>query len=91
MQAKNAERGLVVLGVHSKEDPARLAAFVKDQRVDHRVLVDDGSAFRDYGVTGIPFTVLLDREGRISWSTMGWGEGLGAVLEEEVRKALRTP
>lgn len=81
----------MVLGLHSKEDPKRLATFVEEQRLSHRVLVDDGSAFRAYGVTGIPFTVLLDREGRITWTTMGWGEGLGAVLEEQVRKALGRP
>ena len=91
MQAEHGDRGLAVLGVHSQEDPAALASFVKEHGVVHRILVDDGSAFRDYGITGIPFTVLLDREGRIAWTTMGWGEGLGSVLEAEVGKVLGGP
>ncbi len=88
MQEKGADRGLVVLGIHEKRDPGGLAAFVKEQGLSHRVLVDDGSAFRDYGVTGIPFTVLLDRQGRIAWIFRGYAEGLAGEIEAEVAKVL---
>ncbi|NUN52122.1 MAG: TlpA family protein disulfide reductase [Planctomycetaceae bacterium] len=88
MHQSGAERGLVVLGIHQKEGAEVLRAFVKEQGLLHRILLDDGSAFGAYGVTGIPFNVLLDREGRIVWVFRGFGEGLEDVIQEEVEKVL---
>jgi thiol-disulfide isomerase/thioredoxin len=44
--------------------------------------------FVNYGATGLPTIVLIDRTGIIRGVWRGWGDGSGAVIEAEVAKVM---
>ena len=60
-------RGLEVLMITFREDPATVRRAVADRRYDARVLIDATGDVtgRVYGVFGPPTTYLVDREGRL--------------------------
>ena len=60
-------RGLEVLAITFREDPATVRRVVADRRYDARGLIDATGDVtgRVYGVFGPPTTYLVDREGRL--------------------------
>jgi hypothetical protein len=77
-------RGLSVLAINLGEDRARVARWVKEQRVTARVLLDpDGAARRLHRVTGTPTVVLIGRDGRLVGRAVGtrdWSGDKGRAL-----------
>lgn len=74
LQEAYADAGLVVVGVTS-EDPSVVRPFVERQgdAMGYRIAVDANNAttaayLRPLGGRGIPFAVLVDREGFVVWS-----------------------
>jgi cytochrome c biogenesis protein CcmG, thiol:disulfide interchange protein DsbE len=68
----NHERGLVILAINVRQDRARAAAFIKELGISYPVLLDqDGAVARAYGVSGLPTTLILDREGRLQGRIIG--------------------
>ncbi len=79
-------RGLVVIGLtrldERQPDRERIHAFMQERGIDYPVVVlEDSRTHLDYGVTGIPHTVLIGPDGRIEW----WGTGTGAAAEAGIR------
>jgi peroxiredoxin/outer membrane lipoprotein-sorting protein len=65
------EKGLLVLGVDS-EEPTDQAAFMEKFGYTFRSLVDPNDKIKNlYNVSGIPTTVLIDKEGNIQMFDMG--------------------
>jgi len=58
-----ADRGLVVLAVNLDETRQTVEEFRKASRTKLDLVLDDGSAARDYWVDSIPTLVVIDREG----------------------------
>jgi hypothetical protein len=87
-----AERGLVVLGVHSArylftDDPGLIADALPSLGIDWPVARDrDRSIWRDYGGEGWPSLFLWGRGGALRWYHLG--EGDYAATEEEIRESL---
>ncbi len=71
---KYRERGLVILGISLDRNPgAVLPAFIERHKVNYPVLLDDGRVARAYGgITGIPTTFLIDRQGVIREHYVGY-------------------
>ncbi len=62
----NRERGLLLLAVDVGQDRAAVAALVAGRRFSYPVVLDPGETLaRAYGVTTLPVTVLIDREGLV--------------------------
>jgi peroxiredoxin len=62
-------------------------AFLKEHGVTFTTLNDpDGKVFDAYGVRGTPTTIVIDPEGRLMFSHIGYGEG----LEDEFVKEIET-
>lgn len=63
-------RGLQIIGVNS-DDPRdktrlpRMKAFLEDKKISFPILVDYIHALRLYRVERIPYTVLIDRQGKV--------------------------
>lgn len=62
---KLKSRGFVVLAIGIDDSPSNLAQFVSTLHLTFPVGVDRGDAKSDYRLTGVPETLLLDREGRL--------------------------
>ncbi len=69
----------------SEED----VSFLKP--LGHDVLVDNGAAWEAYGVSGIPMTFFVDREGLVAETSLGWGgEGSLAAFRAKVEHLVAT-
>jgi len=66
------DRGLVVLAVNVRQDQDTAQAFMDKLKVNYDVLLDlEGTVARSYGVTGLPTTVFIDRNGRLAGKILG--------------------
>jgi TonB family protein len=83
------DRGLVTLGVNSEDaDVAR--AFVKNKGYTFKTLVDEErEVMRKYGVSGIPQVFIIDRDGKVKWHTVGFGNGKEVQLRNAVENVLK--
>jgi hypothetical protein len=52
------------------------------------VLLDATPVFEEYGIGGLPCTFVVDREGKVASRHIGFGPGLEAKFEDEVRRLL---
>lgn len=91
IQDKYRDKGLVVLGVSLDEGqdiPAKLADFSGEYKVNYRILIGTEAVSRSYNVSGIPMSFLIDREGRIINSYVGYIDKLEAGISSQVDKAI---
>jgi peroxiredoxin len=85
-QALRAQ-GLRVLAVNVRQDRETAARFIAGLGVSYQVLLDaDGGLARQYGVTGLPTTYFIDREGRLVTRILG--ETAPGLFERLVRGML---
>jgi thiol-disulfide isomerase/thioredoxin len=62
---KYAEKGLVVIGIHSAKDTSRCKKFVTDHKISFPIVLDSGKTAEGYGVTSFPTYFLIDRKGKV--------------------------
>jgi len=78
------DRGLSILAVNVRQDRVTAAAFVAPLGISYEVLLDeDGAVARAYGVSGLPTTFLVDRQGSLSRRILG--ESTPDVFERVVK------
>jgi peroxiredoxin len=76
-------RGLEVLAVNAGQDRATASAFVGKLGISYPALLDeDATIAKRYGVTGLPTTYFIDRQGRIAAKQIG--EMTAAAFEQRV-------
>lgn len=65
-------KGVQFVGV-ADDDPAALAKFIKDKKIDYTVLLEgsNGKIMPKWGVNAIPTTFILNRNGEILFSNVG--------------------
>lgn len=84
MHKEFKEEGLVVLAVDMGEGKAEVEEFIKSSGYTFRVLLDpDQSAAEKYGVTAIPASYFIDRDGNIA------EKKVGALSEEQMRTIIQ--
>lgn len=82
-----ADKPVAVYAVNIRESPNLVAEFAKAQGLTLPILLDDtGVIADDYGVTGIPQTVVIGRDGvireiRVGMSMWGFEEELAAEID----------
>ena len=81
------DKGVVFYAIDLREPADRVKQFVDKKKWTFPVLLDDnGSVAKDYGVNGIPHSVVIGADGRIRNVHVGFG---GAkALEEQLTKEL---
>lgn len=88
MHKKYGSKGLVVLSINRKEDPATVEAYVKKHGIENPVLLDDADAAKNlYPSQGIPTFVLIGRDGKILWKQIGYGDELRELFEKKIVEA----
>ncbi len=82
------DRGLVVLGVSIDQNPrAVLHPFIRKYKIDYPILLVNQRVAADYGgLTSIPTTFLIDREGVIRNQYVGYRPK--SVFEEAIKELL---
>lgn len=66
------DQGLLVLAVNAGQKADDIAKFVGDLGISYPVLLDPGSrTARLYGVTGLPMTFFVDRQGVVRGRILG--------------------
>jgi peroxiredoxin len=69
---KNRDKGLLVLAVNAGQGAADIGPFVAELGVTYPILLDPGSKItRGHGVTGLPMTFFIDREGKVRNRILG--------------------
>jgi peroxiredoxin len=86
LQREFGPRGLAVIGVNAREDPATIKRFASDLRLDFPLALDPGGKVNQlYGVVGLPATFLVARDGRAVAFAVGsrvWGSRPARALIE---------
>jgi thiol-disulfide isomerase/thioredoxin len=90
MQAKYGAQGLQVIGINldTKTDEAR--SFLSSTPARFIVAFDPaGVAPRNFGIQGMPSSVLIGRDGKVVFEHAGFREADRAELENKITSALR--
>lgn len=75
--------GLQILGVNVEEPAARVRAFRDRQKIRYPVLLDEkGDVAHQYGLVGIPATILLAKGGRVIY----YGFALPRNIEQLIKE-----
>lgn len=70
--SRSRDKGFEVLAVNAGQEKADIADFVARLGVSYPVLLDPGSkTTRQYGVTGLPMTLFVGRDGKIKGRILG--------------------
>ncbi len=82
------ERGLMVLGVSVDQNPRSvLQPFIQRYQIGYPILLNDQRAAAAYGgITSIPTTFLIDRQGMIRKQYVGYQQK--SVVEEAIKELL---
>jgi peroxiredoxin len=86
LYAKLAPKGLKILAINiGYNDPLlRVQGFQKKYELPYPILYDNNATVsRQYGVIGVPFSVLIDRSGKVVYRSNGTPESLEAFVEKE--------
>ena len=82
--------GLVVLGISIDEDLVRAREFAGAMKVSYPLLFDTGSDIgRDYLLSKMPMTILVDRGGVVRYSNVGFKRGDERAYLDHIRELLR--
>lgn len=90
MQAKYGAQGLQIIGVDvdAKEQDAR--DFLAETPAAFTIAFDPkGTTPRNYGIKGMPTSVLIDADGKVLFEHTGFNAADKAQLEQRIRSALK--
>ena len=82
-------KGLAVVGVALDEGgKEKVEKFVREFRVPYPVVMPERMSQMEYGMAGVPTTILIDKEGRVAKTYVGavrqadFAEDVGVLLAE---------
>lgn len=83
-------RGLKILSLNQGEEVTDVRQFINDNHYSFHVLLDPkGEVGNKYGVRGIPTMVVVDKQGIVRRTTVGFSEGEATELRALVEKLLQ--
>jgi cytochrome c biogenesis protein CcmG/thiol:disulfide interchange protein DsbE len=86
LQDQYASQGLQIIGI-GLDQPNNVASFVQQYGINYPVAIGDDAISNLYGgISGIPTTFIIDKEGNISNKFEGFTNR--TVFEEEIKKLL---
>lgn len=82
--------GFTMVGINVESEKADAERFLGARPVSFPILFDpDNSVSGSYGVSAMPTTVLVDRQGRLRWQHRAYKPGDEAKYIEQVRAMLK--
>lgn len=85
---KYGEESLVVLAINVSEKEEKIKSFIEENNYTLPVLIGNKTVSNDYGAHAIPFVVLIDKEGTIRYTELGYRQGSEQKLINEIEKLL---
>jgi len=83
------DQGLVVVCVGLDQGGASvIAPFVEQNEVTYPILVGDQSISQSYNVSGIPMTLMIDRDGRVASKDVGFAPTMEGQMRARVEELL---
>jgi hypothetical protein len=80
LQKDYAEKDLVIIGIHTSHDAAKMPAFVEKQGMKWAICVDgDGKTCERYGVNAFPTCVLIDKKGVVRDADFEFEQGRATI------------
>ena len=76
-----SEQGLVIVGVSLDENEDDVRKFVKERQVTYDIAINSGTT-KTYKVEEIPLNYIIDSEGLIHHSHIGFMPGIGTIENE---------
>ena len=90
MYRKYKPMGFTMVGINVESEKADAERFLGARPVSFPILFDpDNSVSGSYGVSAMPTTVLVDRQGRLRWQHRAYKPGDEAKYIEQIRAMLR--
>lgn len=86
-----SDEGFTILGFNqdSPRSAAKVKSFVSSQGIDYPVILDgDTEIFRKFNGQAMPYSILIDKNGKIVYKHTGYLPGDEVRLREEIKKAL---
>jgi peroxiredoxin len=84
------EKGLSVVGVSMDEDGWKsVKPFLADNKINYPIVIGNSDLGTQFGLTGLPLTLLIDRNGRIADSHAGLVDK--DAFEREIQSLLKDP
>jgi peroxiredoxin len=88
------EQGLEVVGLSmDKGDPKTVDHFVRSLDIPYPIAIAPEEIARAYGVSGLPTTLLIDKEGKIREKVVGFNTKIAKKIESRVAELIseKTP
>jgi len=84
------DKGLKIIGIdpYDTKEKDDIDNFLAKRGVTYTVLLGGKDAANEYHVTGYPTVYLIDEEGKIIFTQVGYGEGTEDKLEEVIKQNL---
>lgn len=93
LAAKNQDRGLVVIGVHTQGGGDKMQGFVEEQGIGYPVALDtDGETVKAFAVDSYPDYYLVDRSGKLRFADLANAEvdrAVETLLAEKAEPAAK--
>ncbi|MES9854928.1 MAG: TlpA disulfide reductase family protein [Candidatus Thiodiazotropha sp. L084R] len=90
MQQKYQALGFEVVGINIDEDRSQAELFLSKVPADFTIAYDpEGKLAKEYDLQGMPASYLIDREGRVIKSHVGFFESETEMRESEIKQALK--
>jgi peroxiredoxin len=88
---KYNDKELVVLAINVSEDKNKIQEFIEENDYTFQVLLGSGNmnVQKNYGVIGIPHTYIIDKQGKVAYSRIGYGPVSEKPLISEIDKLLK--
>jgi peroxiredoxin len=88
--AKYKPMGFTLVAINVESEKADAERFLEKTPASFPILFDpDNKVSGSYGVSAMPTTVLVDRQGRVRWQHRAYKPGDEAKYIEQIRAALR--
>jgi peroxiredoxin len=83
------ENNLEIIGLSlDKVSPERVKKFSTDMGIEYTIVMADDKVVKNYGISPIPATYLIDRDGHISNKWVGFSQALMSKIAAETERLL---
>ena len=89
-----ADQNVQVIGISIDDSRTvgRVKSMVKSQKLEYTILLDtEQKLYKNFNTTAMPFSLLINADGKILWEHTGYLPGDEAQMELEIKKALTPP